>query len=460
MGVMYLNRKLLALALIVIFTIPFLGGCTIKIKQIDNLMRPPLLEGEYHDLQIAFNNAVGNDIILKAPQSGEFRSAYVLYDIDGDNENEAVVFYINREDKTVAHMNVLDKEDNNWVSIADIEGSGSDIKAVEFTEMNGDMFPEIIVSWSLYDNEANKILSVFECSKVDSKLTVKEISTEPFNIMKPIDVDSDGNNEIFLIRLDTSSEVPQSYAKMLKMQNDGSIKLVSQIKLDGNIESYAEIKAEKVSEDYPMRIYIDANKGATQMITEVVFWDKQKHQLVDPMLNEQTQSNIITWRSTRIPSMDINNDGIIEIPTQTIMPGSILLSKDTESMPIYLTKWLQISNTGTAFEVMQSVINFTDNYMFILPSTLSGKITINNNIIDKQWDVYSYTSVSKPGEMLFSIRAVPVSKWIDDKTIYNGYTKIINNSGMVVGAYISPAGKDLGIDYKFLKQYIVAYEGG
>jgi hypothetical protein len=357
-------------------------------------------------------------------------------------------------------MNVLDKEGNNWVSICDIEGKGSDVNSVEFTDMNGDLIPEIIVSWSINNSDSNKILSIYECGTSANKLSVKEIATEAFTVMKPLDVDSDGKNEIFLLKLDDTAEVPLAYAKMLKMENNGTIKLMSQIKLDGNIVGYSNIKAEKVSEDYPMRIYIDATKGNTQMITEVVFWDKAKQQLVDPMLDEQTQSNMITWRSARIPSMDINNDGIIEIPAQTIMPGSILFTKDSDSMPVYLTKWLQITRTGTTFEAMQSVINLTDDYMFILPSTLNKKITIDNNIIKKQWDIYSFNNnTNKPGDMLFSIRAVPVSKWIDDKTIYNGYTKIINNNGMVVGADISEAGNKLGIDIKFLKLYVVAYEG-
>ena len=457
---MYMNKKLLALALIVIIAFPILGGCTIEIKQIDNLMRPPMMQGEYRDLQVAFNKAVGSDIILKAPESGDFRSAYILYDIDGDTIDEAMVFYIKADDKTVAHMNVLDKEGNIWVSICDIEGKGSDVNSVEFTDMNGDLIPEIIVSWSINNSDSNKILSIYECGTSANKLSVKEIATEAFTVMKPLDVDSDGKNEIFLLKLDDTAEVPLAYAKMLKMENNGTIKLMSQIKLDGNIVGYSNIKAEKVSEDYPMRIYIDATKGNTQMITEVVFWDKAKQQLVDPMLDEQTQSNMITWRSARIPSMDINNDGIIEIPAQTIMPGSILFTKDSDSMPVYLTKWLQITRTGTTFEAMQSVINLTDDYMFILPSTLNKKITIDNNIIKKQWDIYSFNNnTNKPGDMLFSIRAVPVSKWIDDKTIYNGYTKIINNNGMVVGADISEAGNKLGIDIKFLKLYVVAYEG-
>ncbi len=424
-------------------------------------MRPPMLQGEYRDLQIAFTNAVGIDILLKSPESGNYRSAYVLYDIDADDEDEALVFYIKRKDKTVAHLNILDNNGKTWVSVSDIYGSGSDITDVEFADMNGDLLPEIIVSWRLYESEGNKVLTIFTSRKNIGSITVKKISTEPFTDMKPLDINSDDKNEIFLLWLDTTSEFPAASAKILKMQNDDTIVIASQVKLDGNIGSYTEIKAEKASEGYPMRIYIDANKGKMQMITEVVFWDNIKNKLVAPLLDKQTQSNIITWRSDRIPSIDINNDGIIEIPTQTILPGAISNISAVDAMPIYLTKWIQIRNNGTTFEVMQSVINSSDDYMFILPPKLYKKIAINRNIEHKQLNIYSLGNISSAqGALLFSIRAVPISKWTDEKKIYNGYTKILNNSSLVVGAYVSKAGKEMGIDFKFLNNYIVTYEGG
>ena len=84
--------------------------------------------------------------------------------------------------------------------------------------------PAILVSQSLYENDASKILSVYVCTGNEEKLTVKNVCTEVYSVMENVDVDSDGLLDIFLIQQDlTNNNSPRSTAKVFKMNASGTL---------------------------------------------------------------------------------------------------------------------------------------------------------------------------------------------------------------------------------------------
>jgi hypothetical protein len=454
-------KKASVILLIAAIILSVFSGCSFRFRQIDTLMRPPLAQGDYNKLQTAFYKSAGRDVILKSPKSGSYRSAFVLYDIDNDNEEEALAFYIRNDDKTIVHMHVLNKTSNQWNSAGDFIGSGSEIIQVLFVNMNKDSLPEIIVSWSIKENINNSFLTIYNCTVTNENLSVKTVSNEMFTRMEPLDIDNDSEIEIFIVLLDKAAEAPQAFAKSFKMLDNGQTLLTSQTQLDGNIVDYGLIKTEKKSDEFPMRIYIDANKGETQMITEMVYWDSGKSSLVSPLFNTVTQSNVLTMRSVRIPSSDINQDGYIEIPTQELLPGAkVLQTENPEYGRLYLTKWIQIQHDSSAVEKLNTLINYIDEYMLIIPNNLLGKISVLDYEKDNRWDICLYESSSDSyGELLFSITSVKRQEWATNSSKYSDYFEILSGASYIVAAKITNTGIAAGINSADLKQNITAFIG-
>jgi DNA-directed RNA polymerase specialized sigma54-like protein len=126
------------------------------------------------------------------------------------------------------------------------------------------------------------------------------------------------------------------------------------------------------------------------MVTEVVYWDSSKQALVAPLLDENTQANTVSWRSSKIPSMDINNDGIIEIPAHVSMSNEESVpSISNQKAPQYLTRWIQMNSDGTLFEVMRSVVNQQDHYMLKLPEDASFELTAESIANERRMDYYA-----------------------------------------------------------------------
>ena len=69
------------------------------------MMHPPALSGENAGIQKAFEKAVNDkNIVMKTPTTGDYRSSFILYDFDGDGEDEAIALYSYSTDETAVYL--------------------------------------------------------------------------------------------------------------------------------------------------------------------------------------------------------------------------------------------------------------------------------------------------------------------------------------------------------------------
>ena len=92
-----------------------LSGCSPIQMDVEELMSPPKLTAEQAEIDSALKQALGENVKLKYPKSGDFRSAFVFHDIDGDGEEEAIVFY-QLDSSSTTWLTVMDRTDGQWRS--------------------------------------------------------------------------------------------------------------------------------------------------------------------------------------------------------------------------------------------------------------------------------------------------------------------------------------------------------
>lgn len=452
--------------LIVIFG--FCGCSGLHLKSADSLMRPPVISGVDSELKSAFEAAVASKnksgapsvITLLPPSSGDYRSAFILHDIDVDGEDEALVFYSMQDDQSKCHMNVLDCIGGEWVSVADFSSSGSSINFVRFVQMNANVAPAILVSQSIYENDSSKVLSVYTCTPSSDRFSVKNICTEVYTVIENTDVDSDGQLDIFIIQQDFSNNTsPQAIAKVLKMNNSGLIEELGSAKLDGGISSYVSVKTEKVNESSPMRIYVDALKGETQMITEVIYWSSAGKSLITPMFNVETQSNIITRREENLRSQDFDGDGVIEIPSQTVLPGGRrYMSPKNLYQQMYITDWIEIKSDSD-FDRFESLVNARDSYIVNYSGikNIVGSFTVYAYDSSRTLIFREYGAASESvGDELFSIVSATKEQAQEKKIDKSCY--LIEGENSVI--YFEPREKGIseGITADALRMYVKSFK--
>ena len=131
-----MKHKIAALFLPLLLT-----GCTFN-TGIDTLLSPPKLSKQQQLIYDALINYTGENISLKYPKAGKNLSAFIIEDIDGDKQDEAIVFYkknaAKSEDDSL-RINILDSKNNDediiWHSVYDHAADGNDIEQVEVARL-------------------------------------------------------------------------------------------------------------------------------------------------------------------------------------------------------------------------------------------------------------------------------------------------------------------------------------
>lgn len=417
------------------------------IRPVGSLLTPPLYYPEYEELVDAFRLTAGTDVQFCIPYEGDYNSAFVVENIDSDSDDEALIFSKDKKD-SVAKMHYFDFEKGEWNFVGDFSGYGNSVRNVTVSDLDMDGSFELIVVWSTSGVSTGDIMSVYKKNPTD--LIFREIANEVCLITDVLDIDSDGYEEIFYVSQSSSGNTVHKTAKALKISGS-SILIMGETKLDPNISSYASLKAEKTSENSPMRIYIDALKGERQMITEMVFWDSEKSALVAPWLDTETLTNNITLRFEPVECADINNDGKIDIPAQVEFGNFDSAVDKLESEKLYLTAWINYEG-DSAKVVSNSLINLEDGYVINLTDEEVDSIGVRVYRQMKCWVVYFQDDLKNADDAIFSVINIDKNKW--DAQKFESYIPIAERNDGVVCVYLTETGRDLGITEETIKNKI------
>ncbi len=401
------------------------------IRPVDTLLAPPLYHEEYQSLVDAFHEKVDKNVLFCTPKNGDYRSAIVVEDVDSDGQKEAFIFYKETVESSVVRMHYFNIIDGKWASRGDFNGYGNEVEKAFITDMDSDGNSEVIVIWSVSGVSSSSIMSVYRTSYNFDEY--KEISNEMCTVCEVVDIDGDSKNEIFYMNQISLSGFSQRFARAIKISGN-TVVLMGEAKVDPNISSYTAVKTEKATGESPLKIYVDALKGDRQMITELIYWDKDKSELSAPMLDAETMSNTATLRYEPIASADLNNDGIIDIPVQ-----SELLDKKTEG--IYITQWINYSDNQIK-KIADTLVNFSDGYMIRLDEGEAEITGIRDYRSQNCWVVFKKNEKNNEEE-LYSVLLIPEERWNAED--FSAYIDVLEKDDGVVCAYITKNGINRGV---------------
>ena len=337
-------------------------------------MKPPVFSNTDEELLNAFTLAAGESTVYCTPLGGDYKSAVIVEDVDGDRIDEAFIFYRLKSGQGTVRLNMLERIDGAWKSVSDFNGSGTSVDSVSFTDLDNDGVKEIFAGWRVGSSSA-KALSIYR--RNSDRHSYQEIMNEAYSVMSCGDADSDGDTEVLLVNQTSTVTGSQNFANLYKYVG-GKMNLTGSAKLDGNVSSYVSVKNEKIDEESPLRFYIDALKGEMLMITELVYWNDETSELVDPFVDGVTLTNVSTLRFEPIPSMDIDNDGTIDIPVQTALSEQSRESDILVSSSFYQTEWKKVASNGTdLITVQNSLISTTGGFILRLDKDSFERINVN-----------------------------------------------------------------------------------
>lgn len=429
-------KKLLSGILIVIFVV-FLCGCDFFTTDTAELLSPPALSDELANISSAIDESVDGTYTLKYPQSGEYRSAVIQKDIDGNGLSEAFAFYsVKNGDTETMNINVVVKDKEKWKSVDSQGIVASGVQRVEFCDLDGDGISEILVGWQIYGTSEMQLAVYSFKENVLTRHILKK-----YTRFVTCNLDDNNTNEIMII--DTDNETAQNTASLYGMNESGVI-LFGKCKLDGKSQSFGQPKVSELSSG-KTAVYLDSLKGIGA-VTEVLIYEKGK--LLNPLFDEQTQEAVATLRSSSFATRDFNGDGILEIPVQLDVPA---VSESGTAEKIYLTQWCSF-NGEILTPQTTSMINTIDGYYYNLPAKWVGNIAVLKDTDSRIREIYYYnTQEMSVGKSLLYLRAVSKKDWRNG--IYNALNliKLGETANSVIACRISKEAKENGLTIEQVK---------
>lgn len=415
-------KRLVCLALCLIICALSFSGCNFMLGETDSLLRSPEPQGELGEISDALKSAVGKKFTLKTPKSGEWRTAFVMKDIDGDETDEALAFYATvTDDGSDLHLSVINDEKGDWKVQSDFILGGTDIERIEFGDLDGDGACEVAVAWSIYGAPETR-LTVLSPSKKEN-FTMYEGSYTDFCIF---DAAPSAGDELFLLTTDIHDKITRCsmFYGEEKLQETGSVAL------SGNVSSVKKFHTTEIAG--ASALLIDAMTPEGGYFTEIVTINGNT--LTTPLSVGGGKANVITGRYQPLNCGDVNGDKTPEIPCMTVLPNG-----GNSDGTLYLTEWKSYKE-GKLVTAEKSVVSKLMQYKIKVDPDWQGRFTCVYSGENDGLDLYTYGAKKGLGKKILSLWAVPknnLKKSEDkdafiieenDKTVYLGKIHIKDNA--------------------------------
>ena len=424
---------LLAAALVLM-----LGGCSFAAFDAKTLMAPPKAN---EDQQAIYKLLRGNlpDVTFLYPKTGEYRSAIVMQDFTGDGVEDAIGF-TSLGDTGGARVQFLVKQDGKWETAAAFQNSAIQIDRVCFADFSGRGCQDVLIGWGSTSGTSGRTAAANVYLYEDGEVT--EHSLGVYGELALTDFNRDGVSEVFTVDkflpAETEEDEPTPAAARVYSYNGFSMKERYIAAADNSIASYQSAVFGRLTQTM-WGVALDGAK-ADGSVTTQIFYLKDNALINAPEgVNTEEYTNQFTRPSAAsFLSRDINGDGIIELPSVTLLPG---ISEDvTPDSTSFLVEWRRWQKGGGSLLAARVLLNVGENYWFRLPHQMEGKITASNDAARR---TVTYTRVTRSeetdepllGETLFSIRVFTRAAW-ESRGESGGYEMLSMQNDLVYGMQV------------------------
>ncbi len=364
------------------------SGCSISFSAGD-MLTPPKLTDEQTEIYNALTESAGR-VNLRYPRMGDYRSAFVMKNLDDEYSNEAIVFYestldINNgkpSENPISRLRIcfLDKDgEGKWRSVYEIPAEGTDVDSVSFSNL-GSNKERIIISFSVL-NSADKIVSVIDYSNGVAR-TLYKISCSSYLINE---FTRKGEEDLLCFGRDKETKTAEFSAFGCNKEGEFE-RLYNSLQLSGEISDYGRITIGECMSGNEAKscIAIDYLKSENLYGTEMVYFTGKTIVSAETFVRDDNgQSGYVRRFNSYTPviySADIDNDGILDVPVTRPMPcyENLTVPEQVNAVLWYRQSSESIEKSAYTF------IAPDKSFMLYFPGRWEGMVTATINAVDNE----------------------------------------------------------------------------
>lgn len=271
-------------------------GC--MMMGVDGMYSLPRMSEKYLQLEALIGQRIAEGSEYAAPIGGSSRQSVQLQDLDGDGVAEAIAFLADESHMPTVCIYRQSMEGEFYLYVI-INGEGSAVSRVEYTDINGDGITELVLCWQISGDI--HLLSVYS---LGGKEPVEILSADCTEILVE-DLDGDGVEEILDLRLNYNDI---STLILYEVSEENTVSS-SEAALSAGISRVERARMGNLSDGTPA-LFIESRRGEENLITDVFAVDGGR--LENITMASSGISN--TLRSFPAYAADINGDRAMELP--------------------------------------------------------------------------------------------------------------------------------------------------
>lgn len=399
----------------------------------EGLLQAPKLSQQQTEVYAALESTLPLGNIKQIyPQRGDFRSPFIFYDMDGDGQDEAVVFYAYVGDTNNVRAKILRKDaEGKWSPFHDIAPNESDqIDFVRFAHLLDKDASCMIIGWQ---NTRRKTSRLGVYSLMDAQFSMEAL--EEYQLYTVHDFDGKGLSEIVFVTRDA----PEYYKLSLLRGAGKHLVAATSQQLCPEVERPLQLTQGKLW-DGAGAVYIDEILSGGTIATEVLRVSGGKLELLaggellpDSMDNTPYDNFEYTFRDDEVLCDDVNGDGMVEIPQMISLPG--MMTDEGLSPLLRLTQFLHLTETGPPDVAFYAAVNSAAGYLLYFPEEWRNTVTILEQPETGEWQFFKLDPLTY--EPVLELLRIRVYTGKADEDLFSaGYQKLGAKGARSYYAYI------------------------
>ena len=363
-----------------------LSGCLLD--PAESLYAIPARSEDYYNLQNAIESAMPDSAAYCAPIAGENQQPVQMADIDGDQQDEAIVYWKNDGDLPLT-VGVFDKRGEQYVLIAKADGAGSAFDHVQYVEIDGNPGSEIVVGRQI-SGQVTQTLYVY--SFENDELT--EMMSANYSEFITTDLDANGLSDVVLLH---SSDAQNGVAECYRW-NAGQLTRDREARMSTPVSAVRRMIAGKVWETSPA-VFVASEYGEGMIITDI--FGMHGGVFTNLSLSDETDTAVSTIRDYYVYSCDIDEDGLIELPH---LIDLLPIRGEESSADQTVIRWYNLQPDGAEKEKWLTYHNYSAGWYLKLPDRLADGLAVKYTtafetsrgytFLYKGKEIFTLTSVS------------------------------------------------------------------
>ena len=301
-----------------------LAGCDLlpgERAQVEELLRAPQLSGDYGAIQTALNEWLGESAQLKYPMQGDLLSPFLMQDLDGDGQQDAAVLYTTPQSSNVCIAILQRREDGTWKVQQNVEGLADTVENVSLAQLRSGEACQLVVGYMAA--QGDHYLAVYAYTEG----VLSTILEQPYQQYLVEDITGGGHQDLILM---STLEDGGVQIELLTVNRDGMFQQLAVMGLSANKFSGCAAVAAGIGSDGKNYLVLDGWTGISgnNLASVLLRFDEDSQQMVPAsQIGTEELYNASLRNVPGLVSRDLDEDGVVEIPTQPEEAGLLNMSQ-------------------------------------------------------------------------------------------------------------------------------------